>query len=132
MATEASINDLLGKVILRIQNTNDELKFLTFDGCEYRMWHEQDCCENVTLEEVVGDLNDLLFHPVLEAECVTNENGEYEGRFACTPAGADDSQTWTFYKLGTIRGCVTLRWFGTSNGCYSERVSFEQIKSAND
>ncbi len=36
----------------------------------------------------------------------------------------------TFYRLQTIKGSVQLRWFGESNGCYSESVEFEQVASA--
>ena len=60
------------------------------------------------------------------AEEVTNEQD-------INPNGVDipefqDSFTWTFYKLATIKGYVTLSWYGESNGYYNESVSFCQIK----
>lgn len=108
------INELIGKVLTKVEENDDaELDFYTTDGKHYRMGHIQDCCESVNLEEVIGDYNDLVGHPILTAEERTQEGQSDWG-----------SQTWTFYELATIKGSVTLRWLGESNGYYSESVDF--------
>jgi len=112
------IEALLGHTLTNVFVDGDRefIKFETLDGSEFKMYHRQDCCESVTLEEVIGDIQDLIGSPILEAE----ESGE---------TGEEDygSYTWTFYKLGTIKGHVNLRWFGSSNGYYSESVDFEKV-----
>jgi hypothetical protein len=114
----ASIEDLLGKTLLRIENyDNDELFFYTAEGQTYKMYHDQDCCESVWLEDTIGDLDDLMGSPITMAECVTEEG----------TTDSYESSTWTFYKLATNQGYVTLRWLGTSNGYYSESVSFVEL-----
>lgn len=101
---------------------DEELRFVTNHGT-YRMFHDQDCCESVSLAEVVGDLNDIRGE-LLEAEMVTSDNKTPEG---VAPPKYPDSYTWTFYKLGTAKGCVVLRWLGESNGYYSENVDLELL-----
>lgn len=116
MSTCASVSDLIGQVVVSIEKGEDRLDFTTSDGSRYRMYHEQDCCECVVLEDIIGDLDDLLDTPILLAEETTNyEEAKYE------------STTWTFYKFSTVKGDVTLRWNGSSNGYYSESVDFEKL-----
>ena len=111
-----NINEFLGKTFTKIDVSEDEIIF--HEGHKkYKMYNSQDCCEYVYLEDVVGKITDLIGSPITMAEEVTNSDD---------PMGKkndiEDSFTWTFYKLATIKGYVTLRWFGSSNGYYSELV----------
>lgn len=119
----AKFSDLLGAVIVSIEGLSDGSDFVTFkteDGREFVMQHTQDCCESVSVESVVGDVQDLIGSPILLAEEASS--GETPEGF--THEYEPESQTWTFYKLATIKGYVDIRWFGSSNGYYSESVDF--------
>lgn len=126
--TDCDVSCLLGHVLGSIEHrqntsragTGDELIF-RIAGAEFCMWHDQDCCESVTLDDIAGDLGDLVGFPLTMAEEVSSE----------PPDGHEpdpESETWTFYKFATIQGSVTLRWYGSSNGYYSERVDFARTK----
>lgn len=112
------IEGFLGKTITEIQNNDDRELIFTFSNGEvYIMFHEQDCCEDVYIEDIAGNLYDLIDSPLTMAEEVINEDStDYT------------SITWTFYKLATVKGYVTIRWCGESNGYYSESVDIFRLK----
>jgi hypothetical protein len=90
--------------------------FETAEGKRFVFAHDQDCCEHVYIEDVCGDLQDLVGEPLLRAE-------ESEGLGPVEFNEEDhESVTWTFYKFATRKGYVDVRWLGESNGYYSERV----------
>ena len=56
-----TFEDLLGKVLLNVENRNDEELVFTLDtGEKYKLYHSQDCCESVLIDDIVGDLGDLV------------------------------------------------------------------------
>ncbi|HCL4455120.1 TPA: hypothetical protein N2D10_003147 [Clostridium botulinum] len=121
MNKKVEIDVLKGKTITDIKIIFDyEIYFYCKTGEVYKMYHESECCEDISLEDICGDLNDLINLPIVIAEEITNyDNPKYK---------ENDSFTWTFYKISTVKGHVTIRWYGTSNGCYSEFVDFIQVK----
>lgn len=113
----AEVTELLGKVLRKIENTGDEIRFYTEEGETYLMYHEQDCCETVSVEDIIGDLDDLIGSPITMSEEVIEDGEDADDNWG-------ESGTWTFYKFATLKGYVTIRWYGSSNGYYSESVDF--------
>lgn len=117
---DVSIEILKGKTIVDIKALtvgSDSVEFVCADGSKVEMWHSQGCCENVEVNDIEGDISDLIGREIVLAEEVDSSD---------FPAPTDvyvDSYTWTFYRLATAKGFVVIRWLGESNGYYSESVT---------
>lgn len=120
----SEVKDLLGRTLSNVAVGEEEIIFTCDDGKQFKMYHSQDCCESVTVEDVVGEIEDLIGSPLLMAEEVMHTNENPEG---APVKEYQDSYTWTFYKFATIKGYVTIRWYGESNGYYSESVDFVAV-----
>lgn len=112
-------SDLVGKTLVKVEvdERNDKITFVDTEGNRYDMYHNQDCCESVYIESVVGDVSDLLNTEIYVAAEVTHDD----------PA-AGECGMWTFYKLATLKGYVDIRWYGSSNGYYGVGVGFYKSK----
>lgn len=117
-------SSLVGKTLTGCRNDSDErIVFDCENGKSLALNHHQDCCESVYVESVVGDLDDLIGTPILLAEEAESSDDPPGFKHEYRP----ESQTWTFYKLRTIKGSVDIRFHGSSNGYYSESVSFDEV-----
>lgn len=104
------ISFLLGKTITAIELNGIGEIFITCGHEKFKMYHEQDCCENVYVHSIVGDLISLFGKPIIRAEEICNSDVPND----------DGTATWTTYHLND----VSIKWLGTSNGYYSESVYF--------
>ena len=108
---EVHINHFFG----RCGGRGNTIDFVTADGETYMLYSYEAGYGNdvrVWVEDMCGDVSAILGEPILLAECVTQKS----------------LSTWTFYKLATNRGYLTIRWCGESNGYYSEEVNFERVE----
>lgn len=114
MTTKTQLASFIGKTptcVIRLGD--DELIFEFTDGSAFKLYHYQDYCESVYIESIVGDLNDLVGHPLTMCEEVSSAGvGPKEAEYS------SESFTWTFYKFATIKGYVDVRWYGTNNGYF--------------
>jgi hypothetical protein len=125
-----NVSEMVGKTFGRIERigSDDELHFHMVDGTHYRMYHSQDCCERVYVEDIVGDLDDLVGSPLVRAEERTSDTSEDSD----PNAFRDYAYMWTFYEFATIKGSVTIRWYGESNGYYSIGVDLVHVGPLKD
>ena len=92
-----SFSDLKGKTLTKITGDkgDEQMYFTTSEGEMYRLIYHHDCCADCSIEDICGDLSDLIGNPILVAEEVDDVD---EGSLC----EYDLSYTWVFYKLDKI------------------------------
>lgn len=116
-----NINKLVGQTIIHIETDSAKtvLKLFTMEKV-FEFYHDQDCCESVSINDITGDFQDLLNTPMLVAEESSSTDVPSLAQYH-----SDEAHLWTFYKFATIKGWVDVRWLGESNGYYSIDVSLK-------
>ena len=115
-------SDLVGKTIKSIdglEKGSELIRFTMKDGYVYSAYNSEhgtgnDC--SVDIDDVCGDISDIIGTEIISAYESSNDKP------------TDKAGTWTFYHISTRRGSITIKWYGESNGYYSERAYFERIK----
>lgn len=105
-----------GKIVKGVSGLHkgsDEIVITFSDDSVFYMKHYQDCCENVSVEDIDGDLSSILGGVWIGCEESTKNDPEDDYGIGM----------WTFYTIKTSKGYVWIRWYGSSNGYYSVSVS---------
>lgn len=84
------------------------------DGYTFHMWHSQDCCESVSIEDIDYSFDSLQGAIWYECEVYSKDASDECG---------DGAAEYTFYTIRTDRGYAWIRWYGESNGYYSTSVA---------
>lgn len=117
----ARVEEMCGTTLTSVSigrwRNEDAVLFLLPDGTGWVMTYEPDCCASCEILDIAGDLQDLVGAPLAMAEESSNREADNDG-----------SQTWTYYKLATTRGYVTISWYGSSNGYYSEEACLRRVE----
>ena len=109
------MEEFYGKVIVGVDGLevgSGEVVITFEDGSSFHMWHSQDCCESVSINDIDQSFDSL--------EGATFFDCEESTRHGNTDYG---DETWTFYTIRTDKGYAWIRWYGESNGYYSTGVS---------
>jgi hypothetical protein len=113
----AEMSDLVGKTFVKVKSDDDSVRFYLADGY-YELKHCQNCCENVYLADICGDISDMENTQILFAE---ESSSSSDSEYGIT--------RWTFYNIRTNKGTTTLRFYGESNGYYSVGVDLSYYPS---
>lgn len=92
------------------------------DGRILALYHDQDCCEDVYIADGADELQTLVGEVLTGVEVVTKPFSQEE-----LNERGEESATWTFMNVLTNKDSVQLRWYGSSNGYYSESADYADI-----
>lgn len=119
-------SEFSGKTIQEIRGCkkhSDEVTIIFTDGSCLKFYHRQDCCETILLEDYDITPEWLIDSKIISVEERISRSGE-----GIKPLNNwAESYTWSFYAIKTSSSTMVLRWYGESNGWYSETVDIDYL-----
>jgi len=81
MNTAQGLELMKGLTFVKVEGAvgSDEMLFETAEGARFVFGHYQNCCERVDINDITGDLEDLVGEPLLIAEEVSGVDLFVEG-----------------------------------------------------
>jgi hypothetical protein len=112
--------DLVNETLTHIDVAKDEVLLTTKSGRQIRLYHSQDCCESVLLEDIEGNIFSLIGAALTRCETQIEKD---------QPPKPEWNSSWTRTKFifSTDSDTVILKWIGESNGYYSESVDIQEV-----
>jgi hypothetical protein len=119
------INDLVGQTIVSIDNLeyNSSCVYFNTEKYIFTMFHEPQCCESIYIDDICGDISDILNTPIIAAY----ESFKEKNFFSSKIGELSPHDNWTFYNIATVKGDLSIIWRGEQSN-YS---SFVEITKQN-
>lgn len=103
------LSELVGETIATVTGGDKgdyETVITTTSGKAIKVYHEQDCCESVNIEDAESD--DVVGGVVLSAAFVEGECPAVDDEYA-------EAYEWSFLRIETTKGSIWQRWYGESD-----------------
>ncbi len=106
------LDEFINKECTFFTTTSDTAHFICAGMGEFVIYHPQDCCERVCLEEILGEIpaTPFLIKKITETGDISGEGY------------GDEVVENQFYLFETSKGDFILHFNGTSNGFYGTSV----------
>ena len=119
---EIVFDEMAGKVITKVIGKNGDncLTFETNNGEVFKFFHEKDG-NFAKIDNICGDLNNLVGKPLLSAKAVIFHN------HSLINMQEKNNPNWIFYRFSNLETRVDIRWYDKTKYNYSEEVSFYYV-----
>lgn len=114
---------LIGLVFYKYFQNDYEIKLFSTHGGIVVVRVAEDCCNDSWIESIDGDITQILDSPVTRFEIVSQSVDTRKIEIKDEDFRLQNDATWSFVKIDTKKGGVTIRFLGTSSGFYCEEAS---------